>query len=250
MTDTRRAPLGVIEHRFADVKASSYDAEARTVEAILSVGAEVKRGYGVERLEISRAAVDLGRVTGPGVPLIDSHNVLGIDNVLGRLAKAWFQGEALMGLIEFDDSDAGRKAEGMVSRGTVRGISIGYWVDQWEVTDEDGNIIDPERERLVWDEDYLFTAKRWELLEVSLVSVPADPAAFVRSVRIANPVVAAIKARMEARQRIATGTSQDLAGDRAIAGIADWARLANTTGEIAPRVSRRRFPRKPIWRGI
>jgi prohead serine protease len=173
---------GAVESRFADLKPSSYDAKARTVTAVLSIGAAVKRFYGTEVLEITPKAVNLDRVASCGVPLIDSHNIFGaLNGVLGRLERAWFEAGELLGSISFDDSEVGRQAEGLAARGMVRGISIGYRVDEWEIKDADGNIVDPERERLIWDELYTFTAKRWELLEVSMVSVPADPSAFIRS---------------------------------------------------------------------
>src|ERR1700722_19820177 len=86
----RRAPAGTVEHRFADFKAESYDAKARTVEAVLSVGAEVKRCYGTEVLLISPGAVNLERLETCGIPLIDSHQVFGIAGVFGRLVRAWF----------------------------------------------------------------------------------------------------------------------------------------------------------------
>jgi phage head maturation protease len=200
------APVDNTQRRFADV--GSYDAEARTVKATLSVGAPVSRMYGTEILSIRPGAIDLKRASSGLVPLIDSHQVFGIGNVLGRLASTWFEAGTLAGLLEFDDSDVGRKAEGLVSRGTVRGISIGYRVDEWEVTDDDGAVV-PDRERLMWDEDYTFTAKRWELLEVSLCSVPSDPAAMIRSrsldgsTAIGADGAAEILTRMRCRSRIA-----------------------------------------------
>jgi phage head maturation protease len=217
----RRAPIGgATERRFADFKSATYDAKARTVEAVLSVGAEVQRGFGTEVLVISPAAVNLERLTTCGIPLIDSHNVFGIAGVFGKVVRAWFDSGQLMGMLAFDDSAAGRMAEGLVSRGTVRGISIGYKVDEWEITDSDDKVVDPDRERLAWDEEYTFSAKRWELLEVSLVSVPADPDAFVRSldgnfrdlVERMNALESnsksdarrAVRARMAARQAIAS----------------------------------------------
>lgn len=167
--------------RLADFAPGSYDAQAHTVKATLSVGAPVKRPYGTEILKISSGAINLDRVSRVGVPLIDSHNILNLAGVLGRLDRAWFERGQLVGLIRFDDGDAGRKAEGLVARGTIRGVSIGYRVDDWEITDEDGNVVDPETQRMRFDDNYTFTAKRWELLEVSLVSVPADPSAIIRS---------------------------------------------------------------------
>ncbi|KWV54330.1 hypothetical protein AS156_00965 [Bradyrhizobium macuxiense] len=161
----------------------SYDPESHTAEAVLSIGAAVRRLYGTEKLEITPKAVDLGRAQSGLVPLIDSHNIAGIGSVLGRVSQVRIEAGKLIGLLSFDDSDAGRNAEGLVARGTLKGISIGYRVDEWQVTDDDGNVVDPDRERLMWDEQYVFTAVRWELLEVSLVSVPADPDAMIRSTR-------------------------------------------------------------------
>jgi HK97 family phage prohead protease len=195
-------------HRFADV--GSYNAAKHTAVAVLSVGAPVSRLYGTEVLAISPSAVDLKRASNGLVPILDSHQVSGIANVLGRLDEAHFESGKLVGTILFDnESDAGRQAESMVARGIIRGVSIGYRVDTWQVEDEDGTVIDPDRERLAWDESYVFTAKRWELLEVSLVSVPADPAAMIRSrsldssAAIGADGAAEILCRMRCRSRIA-----------------------------------------------
>jgi hypothetical protein len=196
--------------RLADLQPGSYDEEARTVEAVLSVGAAVARGYGTEILEVTPAAVDLKRVP---VPLIDSHNVFGVINgILGRVDRVWFERGKLVGKISFDDSEVGRKAEGLVARRMVRGVSIGYRVDKWEIKDADGDVVDPERERLLWDAQYTFTAKKWQLLECSLVSVPADPDAEIRTAqalitradgfvpRKRRREIAAVRARMRIRQ--------------------------------------------------
>jgi hypothetical protein len=183
-------------------------------------------------LSINAGAVNLEMLTTCGIPLIDSHNVFGIGGVFGRVVRVWFNQSSLMGLLAFDDSDVGRQAEGLVSRGTVRGVSIGYRVEQWEVTDTDGDIVDPSRLR--WDDQATctYTAVRWELLEVSLVSVPADPNAFVRSLGWSLPIgtaaAAAIVARMSARQR-----------------IAEWNHASEDT---EPLRRRRRYPGQ-IWRG-
>jgi phage head maturation protease len=137
-----------------------------------------------------------------------------------------------MGLLAFDDSESGRMAEGLVSRGTVRGISIGYAVTEWEITDDEGNVVD--QSRLRYDEEYIFTAKRFTLLECSLVSVPADSNAFVRSFGSSAPIgataAAAIVARMSARSRIAARSH------------------ANEDISQPPLQRRRRYPGQ-IWRG-
>jgi hypothetical protein len=195
------------QRRFADI--GSYDQTAHTVEAVLSVGAAVARVYGTEVLLIAPGAVDLGRVRNGLCPLIDSHQIAGIDNILGRVTDAWFEAGKLVGRLAFDDSQPGRAAEGMVSRGTVRGISIGYAVTEWEIKDAEGDVVDPDRERLSWDEQYQFAAVKWTLLESSLVSVPADASAMIRSrslggsAAIGAEAAAEILGRMRCRSRIA-----------------------------------------------
>jgi phage head maturation protease len=224
-----------IGHRFADLKASSFDPEARTVEATLSsAGAEVRRSYGTEVLIITPSAVDLSRLETCGVPLLDSHNIFSVGAVFGRVARVWFDRGSLMGLLSFDDSENGEMASGLVSRGTIRGISIGYNVSEWRVTNSDGDVVDPSRLR--WDDqdDCTFSAVKWQLLEASLTSVPADKNAITRSLGSSPPIGAAaasdILARMSARQRIAEGNhTQD-------------------TEASLPLQRRRRYPGQ-IWRG-
>jgi hypothetical protein len=59
-------------------------------------------------------------------------------------------------------------------------VSAGYRVLDWEIRNQDGDIIDPARDRIQFDDDLTFTAVRWELLECSPVTVPADNLASVR----------------------------------------------------------------------
>ena len=166
--------------RFVDVSPGSYSSTDRSVEAVLSVGAAVRRPFGMEVLEISPSSINMARAKAGGIPLLDSHNVQGIDNVLGRINDVWIENNSLVGRLRFADTPQGQKAEGMVKRGEIKGISIGYRVDEWNITDADGRQIDPTFVR--WDDDSLtYTGKQWELLEASLVSVPADYMAAVRS---------------------------------------------------------------------
>jgi phage head maturation protease len=166
--------------RFVDVAPLSYSSTDRSVEAVLSVGAAVRRPFGMEVLEISPRAIDLKRAQNGGIPLLDSHSVGGIDNILGRVSDVWIDNGQLCGRLRFAETPKGSMAQGMVERGEVKGISIGYRVDEWNITDPDGRAVDPMFVR--WDDDSLtYTGQRWELLEASLVSVPADHMAAVRS---------------------------------------------------------------------
>jgi hypothetical protein len=209
MSHLKRIMSMQIETRLLDLTPSSYDADARTVDAVISVGSPVRRPYGIEVLRIDRDSVDLGRVFGAGVPILDSHQQIGfLNNALGRLTNAWVSNGALMGTIAFNETPEGLKAEGMIARKEINGISAGYRVENWEISDAKGNRIDPATEPFRWDEDDLtFTATKWELLECSLCAVPADAAAGVRAycdrAYIPPPTyIADVRARMSARQRM------------------------------------------------
>ena len=59
------------------------------METVLFCGSPVTRFYGTEALKISRDAVDLSRVFGAGVPALDSHQQIGLNNALGRPTSVW-----------------------------------------------------------------------------------------------------------------------------------------------------------------
>jgi hypothetical protein len=222
---------GKTETRFADSKPTSFDRKSRTVDCVISMGSPVQRFYGTEVLKISPAAVNLDRTKGGSIiPLLDSHQMAGIANALGRFQKTWFQNKGLMGQIRFNETPNGELAMGMVERGEIAGISAGYTVREWEITDEDGRVIDPDVERIRWDESGLtFTATKWDLHEGSLVSVPADALSGIRSMgsgldRAFGGVghhhgVADIRARMNARQRMHVRQSMYNRQARAIGGF-------------------------------
>jgi len=169
--DERRQPqAGGRGERSLSVVPESYDAENHTVEVILSSGAAVQRYYFIEELEISEAAIDLGRVAAGVCPLLDTHNQYELAAQIGRVVSVRVESAELIGLVQFDQTDQGQLVEGRVARGEVRAISIGYRVTTWTITTNTSN-----SELDTW------RATAWELLEASFVPVPADPNAVVRS---------------------------------------------------------------------
>lgn len=201
-------PRNEMQRRFsgADATASapiSYDAKNHTVDAVISKGSAVKRAYGTEVLRIAPDAVDLSRLREGGIPLLDHHKQDGIDSMLGKLVSARFERGALIGTFKLNRTEQGKKAEGMVARKEITGISAGYRVESWLITDDDGDVVDEKSIR--WDDDLTFTATRWQLFEASLVGVPADASAMVRSMSIGANTIDDIRARMRARHSIVLG---------------------------------------------
>lgn len=134
---------------------------------ILSFSSEepYERWYGIEILDHSDGAVDLTRLNEVGV-LLFNHDV---DTVVGRVIRAWTENLRCYAEVEFDSDDDAEKIFGKVRSGTLKTTSVRYRVDLWEEVPAgkksgDGRFDGP-----------CSIAKKWTPLEVSIVSVPADP---------------------------------------------------------------------------
>ncbi len=192
MKGTRLAPAGWMpgktESRFVEAATAAprtYDAKARTVEAVLATGYRVRRWFGLEELAIRDDAIDLTRVALGKCRLLDHHNAREQGAVLGAIISARVERGSLIGVIRFADSTAGREAERQVSSGDLTGISVGYRVSKLVLAAQ--------------GEEDVYRAERWELLEASLVSVPADPYSGVRSLSGTGGISAAEAARARMR---------------------------------------------------
>jgi len=146
--------------RRATLAPKSLDREAGTVEVTLSTGAAVRRSGYVERLAVTREAVSLA----PRIPLLDSHRQGSIADIKGRVENVRFEAGRIVATLHISDP----AALNAIERGDVTGVSIGYRVDAWRDTRSDNG----ERVR---------EAANWTLVEASLVAVPADPEALIRS---------------------------------------------------------------------
>ncbi|MEB3417029.1 prohead protease/major capsid protein fusion protein [Salipiger marinus] len=142
---------------------STVDPVARTVEAIVSTGADAPRAGYVERLDLTGA--DLSRLI--GAPVLDAHRSASTRDQLGVIEAAELRREGIWVRMKFRSNPAAAAVLSDIQDGTLRGLSIGYQVNDWQER-RDGS-------RLVR------TAKRWTPVEVSLVPVPADPGAHFRN---------------------------------------------------------------------
>ena len=124
-----------------------------------------RRFFGMEILDHGENAVDLSRLNSVGV-LLFNHNT---DKVVGKVIRAWVENHRGMAEVEFDTDDDAEKIFGKVRSGTLKTTSVRYSVDAWEEVvagkqSAEGRFTGPCQ-----------SARKWTPLEVSVVSVPADP---------------------------------------------------------------------------
>jgi HK97 family phage major capsid protein len=136
-------------------------AVAGEIRATLSSEAPVVRGSYLEILDHGPESIDLGRASG-GLPLLASHQQAEIPPP-GRVESIRLAGRKLRGVLRFSGSARGTELRAAVEEGFIGGLSVGYLVHE---TRRDG--ADPATGLPI------IRAMRWELLEVSLVNVPAD----------------------------------------------------------------------------
>lgn len=179
MLDVRAAPV-----------ASSFDEENRTVEFIASTGArglrQSWRGDYYEELEISESAIRMERLNN-AAPFLNAHNAWGVNNVLGVVERGWIENGNLIIRVKFSQRDEVAPILQDIRDGVLPHVSVGYYVQQYDVTEREGEL-DVRR------------GVDWEPVEVSLVPIGFDDGATVRS------------ERRETRQAIinrSTGPSQE-----------------------------------------
>jgi hypothetical protein len=172
--ETRREPDTLFQ-RLAAFEPTTFDADSRTVELVWTTGAEVTRRdvwtneKWVERLAVTDAAVDLSRLNA-GAPVLNSHSQWSLADVIGVVERAWIEKGKGHAKVRFSDRPEVQPIVRDVQAGILRNISVGYRVDQWKDTPPSDR--QPVRVR---------EAVRWVPHEISLVPVPADAGAQVRS---------------------------------------------------------------------
>jgi phage head maturation protease len=153
--------------REVSIANDGINAEKRTVTLSFVSETPVDRWFGAEVLQVDSSAVDMSRFeNGLGV-LLFNHNR---SSVLGRVLRAWVD-EATRKAhaeVQFDADEESERIWQKVQSGTLRGVSVGYSVDNWEEvaagkSSTSGRVQGPA-----------YVALRWQPLEISIVSVPAD----------------------------------------------------------------------------
>ena len=147
------------------IRALEGEGNERKVELSFSSEEPFNRGWCIEILDHAPGAVDLTRLNDIGVLLFNHHR----DEVLGRIERAWIEGDRGKAIVVFDDDEAADIIYQKVKSGTLKGVSVGYRVNVWEFVDR-GAISSNGKYTGPCD-----VATDWVPFEISIVSVPADP---------------------------------------------------------------------------
>lgn len=161
-----------LHSRRASVQPKTADEEERTVEVTWTTGALVARhsyfdGAYEEELSVEESAVRLDRLNN-GAPLLNSHNSRDVEDQIGVVESAWISDGKGYARVRFAKTESVNETWQKVNDGILRNISVGYRTIKRTVTEKNNA-----------PDHHLIT--EWEPYELSLVPIPADAHAQVRS---------------------------------------------------------------------
>ena len=145
-------------------RAMEGEGNERSFEISFSSEEPYERWFGIEILDHSEGAVDLTRLQEMGVVLYNHHR----DIAIGKVVSVSIEDGRGKAVIEIDTDEESEKIYQKMVSGTLKGVSVGYLVNNWEEVaagkkSEDGRFQGP-----------CSIAKKWMPYEVSIVTVPAD----------------------------------------------------------------------------
>ena len=161
-------------HTRAAFVPATLNEDNRTVELTWSTGSQVRRfdywedREWIEELSMDKAHVNLDRLNS-GAPLLPNHQNWSLENVIGVVEKAWIENGEGRALVRFSEREEVQTIFNEVKSGILRNISVGYNVGKFEKQEEKQNGLP------------VYRAIDWTPMEISLVTIPADSGAQVRS---------------------------------------------------------------------
>jgi len=157
-----------IQHRFMSLKRDAVNVEERTIELVASTEETiVDRWWGREQLVHEPGAIVMDRAQSEaGIAALWGHDVYSLDSLLGRVESFELDAKAKVtrAKVRLATTEDAEKALTLIRDGALRDVSIGYRVLEITVV----NAGKP---------DEIYRISSWEPVEVSFVSVPADPKA-------------------------------------------------------------------------
>ena len=142
----------------------------RTVDVVWSTGARAANyvpAMGQIMEELDMGAVRMDRLASGQAPVLDTHRMQGAASVIGRVVSARVERGKGIATLQMSRAPDVEPIWHRIVEGTLRSVSVGYRVFKYE----------PIRDGAMT----VHRAVDWEPYEISLVAVPADAAACVRS---------------------------------------------------------------------
>ena len=143
------------------------DPDSRTVELSFSSETPYGRWFGDEILCHDEECINLERFNNGLGTVLFNHDR---DAVVGHIEKVWLEDNRGKALVRFDTDEQSETIFQKVQSGTLQGVSVGYAINRYEVLEDkdtkstNGRFNGPA-----------YVVTDWEPLEISIVSVPADP---------------------------------------------------------------------------
>jgi HK97 family phage prohead protease len=170
MTQIQNLPL---QFRDATIKPNTVD--ENLFDIIWTTGATVRRSSWMngdydEELMVDKASIRLERINSGNAPVLNTHDQFTLDDVIGVVVAGSVRIDKGIGTAQVKLSGTPGCAETLakVREGIIRNVSAGYRVYEYVIEERDGAV--PLRR-----------AVDWEPFEISLVPIPADAGAVIRS---------------------------------------------------------------------
>lgn len=147
-----------------DMQVKADEENGNVFELSFSSEEPYMRYFGSEILDHADGACDLSRLNEIGVVLFNHDR----NKVIGKIENAWVEDNRGKAKIKFDSDNDAKVIMEKVANGTLKGVSVGYVIDNYEIvekgkTSTDGRFEGP-----------CYIARKWTPLEISIVSIPAD----------------------------------------------------------------------------
>ncbi|MBG1232979.1 phage major capsid protein [Aestuariivirga litoralis] len=133
-----------------------------TVEFSFSSEEPYERWFGFEVLGHKDSEVNMDWMMSGRAPLLVDHKT-GVDDQIGVITKAWIEGGRGKAIARFGKDKRSQKIKERVKSGDLTNISVGYRVLEMELVTQ----------RTDGPDTYRVT--RWQPMENSIVTIPADP---------------------------------------------------------------------------
>jgi phage head maturation protease len=153
---------------------ATVDRAARTVEVVWSTGARARNyvpslGLITEELDMSPNAVRMDVLRSGQAPVLDTHRRGGARDVLGRVTAARLERGRGYATLQFSAAADVEPVWQRIADGTLRAVSVGYRVHRYEPRPDPAT------------GETIHRAVDWEPFEISVVPIPVDRDASVRS---------------------------------------------------------------------